>query len=280
MVMKVRYKNCICPRVHRRVNTMAFNWQNAYQPLTFPPLCMFRQSLTQKSRARQFQKVTTPFSWNKLYGRFAENQMLDLYFTVSRYIRSHAESFYKADGYKAIDNKSHENELQPFIFAVIFKKIPIQKLDKHIFIRQLPTQQGDYIGQYERLFRSSQVSRRIFFFEYGHKFGSRTSISVNPGIVWEHSRLVMERWMSILMAFTHDRNQLRHQMEREDKHVVHFQTLQNIGYPLGMKNGLTIRDRRNCYGRGGTNFRSKAINGATTLAIHGRRVATIIALCR
>ena len=199
-------------------------------------------------------KVTTPFYETSFKVDLPKNQMLDLYFTVSG-IRSHAESFYKADGYKAIDNKSHENGYNLYFSPSYSKKFNSKNsINTSLFV-SYQRNKVDYMGNYERLFRSSQVSLG-YFFQYSHKFGSRTSVSVNPGIVWEHSRLDDGKVDVDTHIYPRMEINLRHRWNKKTS-MSFTSRLQNIGYPLGMKNGLTIRQTELLWKRGNPDLRSR-----------------------
>ena len=136
--------------------------------------------------------------------------------------------------------KSSENGYNLLFFCRHIQKIQFKKLDKHIFIRQLPNATKlDYMGNYERLFPFQSGIAWIFFntvieirITYVSKCQSRDRVRSIAAWWWKGGcrYSYLPTYGNNLRGIDGTRRQACRSLQTAE-----------YWYPLGMKNGLTIR---------------------------------------
>ncbi len=199
-------------------------------------------------------RIATPFYESNFTLWLPKGQMLSLYLQTSG-SSGRARSFYQAQGYPAIDNESRERGYD-FYFSPTYSKTfdARNSINVSTFI-SLKRNRVDYHGNYENIFLSRDMSGGLFF-QYSHKFGSATSLRVEPGMTWKRFRQNDGHVAHDINYYPRMTINLRHKWNR--KVSTSFSSiLQNVGYPLEMKNGLTIRQTELLWRRGNPDLRSR-----------------------
>lgn len=199
-------------------------------------------------------RIVTPFYESSFSLWLPKDQMLSLYLQTSGII-GRARSFYQAQGYPAIDNSSREKGYELYFsptYSKVFNSANSINVSTYISFQR---NRVDYHGNYEDVFLSRDMSGGMFF-QYSHKFGSGSSLKVEPGLTWDRFRQNDGQVAHDINYYPRLTINLRHKWSK--KVSMSFSSiLQNVGYPLGMKNGLTIHQTELLWKRGNPDLKSR-----------------------